>query len=350
MFKYLDNWISLILVLIVLGLFVYLLSPLFYIFCWAAILAFFIYPLYKRINLKLKNHKRISAIVVIMGLLVFIIVPFGFVLFNFYSQISSFLKSLEPLTQKDLKEFIEDLKQYPHIYALVSKIIDQIQPYIPQIQEKVAQFISILLQSSLEYLKSFIKFLFSFAFQMAFTLITLYYLLVDGEKFVNETIKLIPGEREEKEKILQRVSFILKGVLYGNILTALIQGFSAFFIYFILGIPQYLLWAFLTTIASFLPILGTGLIWLPLTIYLLLVGSYIKALILLIYSVLIVAQVDNFLKPLLIGGRTGIHNLLVFFSVLGGLAKFGLLGLFLGPVILGLVISIIEIYKIKVPH
>jgi len=94
--------------------------------------------------------------------------------------------------------------------------------------------------------------------------------------------------------------------------------------YFILGIPQYLLWAFLTTIASFLPIFGTGLIWLPLTIYLLLVGSYIKALILLLYSVLIIAQVDNFLKPLLIGGRTGIHNLLVFFSVLGGLAKFGL--------------------------
>ncbi len=348
MFSYLGNWISLILVSLVLGLFVYLLSPLFYILCWSAILAFFIYPIYKFVNKKFKNHKRISAIFVIICFLIFIIVPLSLILLNLYSQTLTFLENLEPFTKKDLTSFINRLKNYPHLYALISKLINQIQLYLPQFQEKFAQFVSGLFQGGFGFLKNFIKFLFSFGFQLAFTLITLYYFLIDGEKFVNEILNLIPGENREKEKILQRVSFILKGVLYGNILTGLVQGLLAFLIYFILGIPQYLLWAFLTIIASFIPVLGTGLIWCPLVIYLFVRGSYVKALVLFLFALLIIAQVDNFLKPFLIGGKTKIHNLLIFFSVIGGLAKFGPLGLFLGPVIIGLVLSIIEIYKMKV--
>lgn len=350
MIKNLGDWILLVLALIILLSFLYLLTPLFSIICWAGILAFFIYPVYKFVNLKLKNHKRISAILVIICFAIFIIVPFSLVLLNFYSQALSFLESLEPLTQKDLMEFIESLKNYPHLYMLISKLMNQLHPYLPQLQEKFAQFISNLFQSGFGILKNFVKSIFSFGFQTAFTLIALYYFLIDGERVINEIIELIPGDKEEKEKILQRVSSILKGVLYGNILTGLIQGFLAFLIYFILGIPQYLLWAFLTVIASFVPILGTAFIWGPLTIYLLIIGSYTKALILLLYSALIISQVDNFLKPFLIGEKTKIHNLLIFFSVLGGLAKFGALGLFLGPFILGLVLSIIEIYKIKIPH
>lgn len=347
-FKHLSNWILIVLAFIILLLFLYLLTPLFNIFCWAAILAFFIHPVYKFVYLKFKRKKRLSALFIIVCLLIFIIGPFSLILLNFYSQTVSFLESLEPITQKDLMEFIESLKNYPHLYELVSKIINQIQFYLPNFQEKIAQFITNLLQNGFEFLKNFIKFLFSFGFQMAFTLITLYYFLIDGEKFVNEVFNLIPGDKEEKEKILNRVSLILKGVLYGNVLTALAQGVLAFFIYLALGIPQYLLWAFLTLIASFIPVFGTSLIWGPLIIYLLIIGKYTKAFILFLCSVLIIAQVDNVLKPFFIGEKTKIHNLLIFFSVLGGLAKFGALGLFLGPVILGLVLSIIEIYKMKV--
>jgi predicted PurR-regulated permease PerM len=311
-------------------------------------LAFFIHPVYKLVYLKLKKQRRLSAILVIICFSIFVIVPFSLIILNFYHQSISFLESLEPFTQEDLIKSIENLKNYPHLYAIVSKIVNQLQVYLPNLQEKLAQFITSFFQSGLGFFKNFIRFLFSFGFQLAFTLITLYYFLIDGEKLVEEVLNLIPGKREEKEKILHRVSLILKGVLYGNILTALIQGILAIFIYLALGIPQYLLWAFLTVIASFIPVLGTGLIWGPLIIYLLIIGSYTKAFLLFLCSALIIAQVDNLLKPILIGEKTKIHNLLIFFSVLGGLAKFGPLGLFLGPVILGLFLSIIEIYKMKV--
>jgi len=349
-FQNLGAWVLSILSSIIIILFLYLLSPLFYIFCWGAILAFFIYPIYSFVNKKFKYRRRFSAITVIVCFLIFIIGPLSLLLFNFYSQMLGFLENLQPLTQKDIEEFIKGLQNYPYLYNLISKILDQLNPYLPQLQDRLSQILSKVFQDTFTIFKNFIKFVVSFGFKLAFTLITLYYFLIDGEKTVKEITDLIPGEEKEKEKIINRVSLILKGVLYGNILTALIQGLLAFIIYFALGIPQYLLWAFLTIIASFIPAFGTGLIWGPLVIYLIIIGNYTKALILFIYSALIIAQVDNILKPFLIGEKIKIHNLLVLFSVLGGLIKFGFLGLFLGPIILGLFLSLIEIYKIKFLH
>ncbi|NPA39776.1 MAG: AI-2E family transporter [Thermodesulfobacteria bacterium] len=340
-------YIVLTLALIVLLSFFYLLTPFFYVICWAGILAFFIYPVYKFVMKKLKGKKRLSAFIVLGCFLLFLIGPFLSIVLNFYSQAVAFLEKLQPITKKDLTQFFLKLNQHPKLSMLFSKFTAQLQPYLPQIQAKFTQFVSGLLQAGISSFKNVVKFLASFGFQLAFTLITLYYFLIDGEKLVKEITSLIPGDEEEKQRVLDRTAMILKGVLYGNILTALVQGVLAFIIYFALGIPQYLLWAFLTILASFIPVFGTSIVWFPVGIYLVIKGSYVKATILYLYSILLISQIDNFLKPLFIGEKTKIHNLLIFFSVIGGLIKFGTLGLFLGPLILGLFLSIIEIYKIK---
>jgi len=340
-------YIVLTIAIIVLISFFYLLSPFFYVICWAGILAFFIYPVYDFVKKKLKNRRRLAALIVLACLLLFLLGPFLSIVLNFYSQAIAFLQKLQPITKKDLASFLVKLNKYPKISIFLTKLTKQLQPYLPQIQAKFTQFLSNLIQAGIASFKNVVKVLASFGFQLAFTLITLYYFLIDGEKFVKEIVGLIPGNEEEKQKVLTKAALILKGVLYGNILTALAQGLLSFIIYFLLGIPQYLLWAFLTIIASFIPVFGTSLIWFPVVIYLVIKGSYVKAVILFLYASLIISQIDNFLKPLLIGEKTKIHNLLIFFSVIGGLIKFGTLGLFLGPLILGLFLSIIEIYKIK---
>lgn len=325
--------------------FLYILSPLFYIICWAGIIAFFIYPIYRWIDFKIK-HKRVSSFLLLMILVLLIIGPLLGILVTFYYQVFTILEAIKPMFEKTPYEFLEGFKKYPKIYELLHKVLEIFSPYLPQIQEKLTQFLTHLIQAGFLSITNLFKFFFSLGFQLAFTLITLYYFLVDGEKAVNEVKNLIPGREDQKQKIIERVAFILRGVLYGNVLTALIQGTLAFVIYYILGIPHHLLWAFLTMLASFLPLLGTFLIWGPIAFYLLIKGSYLKALILVIYSALIISNVDNFLKPILIGGKTKIHNLLIFFSVIGGIVKFGALGLFLGPFILALFLCVIEIYKI----
>ncbi len=330
-------------------LFLYTLSPFFDVLAWASILSFFIYPVYKKINAKVKK-RRISAILVLLGFVCFILLPLGLISLQFYQQFLSLVETLKPLFNKDISEIFEVLKHHKATSFVFSKFYSQISPFLPLIQEKFSSLISSLFQFSFSFFGDFLRKTASIGFKLAFTLITLYYFLIDGEKIFSTVKELIPATEKEKERIFERISSILKGVLYGNILTGILQGLLALIIYLILGIPQNLIWAFLTVVASFIPVLGTSLIWGPLVVYLLIGGYYIKALVLFIYSLLLISQIDNIIKPILIGGRTKIHSLLIFFAVLGGLAKFGLLGLFLGPVILGLFLSIVEIYRINLSN
>lgn len=329
-------------------LFIYTLSPLFNIICWAAILSFYLYPVYKFFNKKLKNRKIISAIITIFGFICFIIFPFIFITFIFYHQVSVILTYLTPFLHKDFSFLLQELQKRPFLYDIYKEIYFFFEPIWNKIETKVADALSELIRYGINLLTNLFKKSVLFGFQLVLTILALFYFLIDGEKFICIAKNLFPAEENEKNYILQKISDILQGILYGSILTSIVQGALALIIYVILEVPQYIIWTILTVIASFIPVLGTFLVWGPIVLFLLIKGSYLKALVLFLYSALIVSQVDSLIKPILIGEKARLHNLLVFFSVLGGLTQFGILGLFLGPVILGLCLCILEIYKIKV--
>jgi len=106
-----------------------------------------------------------------------------------------------------------------------------------------------------------------------------------------------------------------------------------------------MLWGIVMGIATFLPMIGTALVWILATLYLFLTGAYLKGLILLLFSALVISQIDYFLRPYFISGKTELHNLFLFFSILGGLHLFGFLGLILGPIIIALCMSVLEFYR-----
>ena len=328
-------------ILLAIIFFIYILTPFFDVIVWSAIVSFYLFPIYKGIYKKTKR-KRASAILVLSIFVCFILVPLSLVSVKFTYQLSSFIENLKPFLDKD---FSEILTHFVNINLIIERL-PQIREYLPSIQEKLSALTSEILQYGFSVFSVFVKKTINLGFLIVLTLITVYYFLIDGEKILNTIKSLFLMVEGEKELIFERISLVLKGVLYGSILTGFIQGLLAFIIYFILGIPQYLIWAFLTMIASFIPIFGTSLIWGPLVIYLLIKSHYIKAIILLIYSITLISQIDNIIKPFLIGGKTKIHNLLIFFGVMGGLIKFGVLGVFLGPVIVGIFLCAIEIYKI----
>lgn len=339
----LNLYIVLALSVFILGLFVYLLLPFILVIFWGGVLAFFFYPLYLRINKVLRGKRALSAILTITIFIFFVLTPFSFLGILFYTQVVNLLENLNLTALQNLFESLHNLKEK----LFFSKFYYYLKPYLDTLLNQLPQSFSKIAETLLQSLSSFVFGSFGFLIKVAFTVFTLYYFLVDGERIVFALKELIPGEEETKDKIFQKISLILKGVLYGNVLTALIQGILSLIIYFLLDLPQYVFFAFLTMLASFIPFMGTALIWLPLSIYLFIIGSYLKGLILIISCALTVAQVDNLIKPFLIGGKTKIHNLLMFFAVLGGITRFGLTGLFLGPLILGLTLSILEIYKTK---
>lgn len=239
-------------------------------------------------------------------------VPFLFIGILLYYQIQNIIQDINEATLQTIinqinlfTEKLRHLRVYPYLEHYIIKLQQELPHHIPKLLENIVkQFSGVLF------------FTFGFIFKIFFTLFTLYYFLVDGTRIIKIIKELIPGDEEEKERILTRISLILKGVLYGNILTGLIQGILALVIYYIFGVPFYILFAFFTMIASFIPFLGTGIIWIPLSLYFLFTGSIIKGIILFILCAITIAQIDNILKPFLIGGKTKLHNLLVFFFCL----------------------------------
>jgi len=140
----------------------------------------------------------------------------------------------------------------------------------------------------------------------------------------------------------------MHGALSALLLIPLIQGALATIGYWILGVPNALLWGGITTLVAFLPLLGTPLVWVPICVYLALQGELWQCIVLIVYGALIISAIDNVLRPWIMKGPANIHPLWSFLAILGGLISFGALGLLVGPLIVSLGISALRIYELDV--
>jgi predicted PurR-regulated permease PerM len=167
-------------------------------------------------------------------------------------------------------------------------------------------------------------------------LLVMFFGFRDGESFVKYVRDISPFSDKVQEQILDRISEVSRAVLFGILGTALVQSLIAMIIFRIVNIPA-LLWGSLLGMCSLIPFIGTSLVWIPITIYFLLIGQPLKAVFVLFGCGGLVANVDNFMRPAFIcGGRTGMSYIVLFCSLLGGLQTFGLAGVVYGPLISGL--------------
>ena len=337
-----------VLTLTVFALLFKLFLPFFQPVCWAVILALFLFPLNRFLRRKLRGRKGLSALILIIAVVIFVLIPVSFALTEVTTQALELIRGAKGLLEKGPEAWIPSAEVHPRLHALIKAGLERISPFETQIKQVLAAVASNTGQFLFSQGKALFKNTVELVLNLVFMLVTLFYIFRDGDEFFEKLKGLLPASPEETERIAGKVQEVLLAVLYGSILTGLIQGLVALIIYLILGIPSPVLLGLLTAAASFVPIVGTALVWVPVVIYLLLTGAILKAVILLIYCALIVSQIDSLLRPFIVGSRTEIHNLFLFFSILGGLKTFGILGVFLGPIILSLSVSLIEIYRVKV--
>ena len=138
---------------------------------------------------------------------------------------------------------------------------------------------------------------------------------------------------------------MIAATVYGVLAISAIQGTLGTFIFWALGLPSPLLWGVVMFFLSMIPMAGAFLVWVPAALYLAITGAYIKAGILVVWGVLVIGSIDNVLSPRLVGRRASLHELLIFFAVLGGLQVFGVLGLVLGPVVVAMTLALIEMAR-----
>jgi predicted PurR-regulated permease PerM len=195
-------------------------------------------------------------------------------------------------------------------------------------------------------IKSAIKNFAEFFFNLAVSFITMFFLFLDGGKLLNIVRDIIPLSDAHKERLFNRTRTVLTATFYGGVLIGALQGVLGGLSFWVAGLNSPMLWGFAMFLLSFLPGIGTTLVWLPASIYLAVTGKPLTGVYLAAFNgIVLLGFVDHVLRQLLISGKTNLHPLLLFFSVLGAVNVFGLAGIIAGPVILCISITAIEIYR-----
>ena len=177
-----------------------------------------------------------------------------------------------------------------------------------------------------------------------FMLLVIYYLLIDGDKLVAFIIDLSPLPKEQDEKLIQKFKDMAGAILIGNGLCGLIQGVAGGIIFSLFGLRSPFMWGVIMVLLAFLPIIGIGIVFIPAAIYLILKGRVAAGVFFVVFYIILSGGIEYLLKPKLVGQRVKMHTLLVFFSIIGGLKMFGILGIIYGPLVATAFLTLTDIY------
>jgi predicted PurR-regulated permease PerM len=184
---------------------------------------------------------------------------------------------------------------------------------------------------------------------LVISLTTMYYVLFQGPQLARRIERIAPLEPRHTRALILEAREVGRDAFLGTLATAVIQGVLGGIGYAALGVPQPVTWAVATTLASFLPVIGTLLVWIPLSGWLLMEGHPIRAVLLVLYGILIVTSLaDYVIRPRIVGARGHGHPLLTLIALLGGIEVFGLAGLVIAPIVMSVFLAAFRIYEREV--
>lgn len=208
-------------------------------------------------------------------------------------------------------------------------------------QDKVASLTSFLSDN----IGNFFTSTFNTILMAILMIFTMFYLLKNGEEWREGLIKLLPLSEKNIKEILSSLKDSVNRIIKGSFFIAIAQGILAWIGLWIFGVPNPALWGVVTGMASFVPTLGTSIVFIPSILFLLFTGMQLQALGLLLWSMLLVGTIDNMLSPYIISKNTEVPSLFILFSILGGISLMGPIGLLIGPLVLSLLYSLVAIYR-----
>jgi predicted PurR-regulated permease PerM len=209
----------------------------------------------------------------------------------------------------------------------------------------VTTYVQNFLEWSFANLDTIFSSITKFALQIFIMLFALFYLLKDGSKFKDSLVVLSPLADNHDEKIFSKIKQAIRSVVVGSLVVSFIQGVLMGLGFFIFGVPNPALWGSFAVVSALIPGIGTSLVLIPGVIYLFFASTSLHAFGLLIWGMIAVGLIDNYLGPLLVNRGVHIHPFLILLSVMGGLVFFGPIGFIAGPLIVALLFALLEIYK-----
>jgi predicted PurR-regulated permease PerM len=180
-------------------------------------------------------------------------------------------------------------------------------------------------------------------------LMTMYYALLEGPRVARRIERIAPLEPRHTRALIIEAREVGRTAFIGTIATAIVQGMLAGIGYAVLGVPQPVTWAVVTALASFLPVIGTAIVWVPVSAYLVMDGHPVRAVLMAIYGVVIVTSLaDYVIRPRIVGSRGHGHPLLTHIALLGGIEVVGLAGLIVAPIVMSVFVAAFRLYEREV--
>ncbi len=174
---------------------------------------------------------------------------------------------------------------------------------------------------------------------------TLFYFFVDGERIVRIIRYLLPLKEKYQDMAISSFTLISKAIIKGTIIIGLLVGFASAITLLIFGVKTWLFWGFVVVIISIIPLLGSSMVMVPAGVIKILTGHLWQGIGILLVTFVVIVNIDNVIRPRIVGSSARMHDLLVFFSTIGGLSVFGVWGFVIGPIIAALFLTILNIYS-----
>ncbi|HYD80232.1 MAG TPA: AI-2E family transporter [Paucimonas sp.] len=298
---------------------------------WSVVLAILFRPLYRRSLAALGWRRNLASALTVLLCLLIAILPMTLIAMSLLEEAANVLGRIRS-GEIDFGVYFRQM-----ISALPAWAVGLLERFglaeLSGLQEKLAasaaQAGQIAAKQAMSVGQNMLGILISFGIM----LYLLFFLLRDGAQLFERIERAIPLAEDQKRRLLEKFAAVVRATVKGNIVVAATQGALGAAVFWLLGIQGALLWGAVMAVLSLLPVVGPGLVWMPVAIYLLLTGAVWQGVTLILFGLLAIGLVDNVLRPVLVGKDTRMPDYMVFISTIGGLALLGLNGFVIGPII-----------------
>ena len=296
-------------------------------------------PAHRWLTNKLNGRANLASILTVCAIVVLVLLPLGMLLGVVAGQAVHVGQSVSPWVESFIKEpgaltaYLEKIPYY-----------DQIIPYRDMILDKAGQTVGMISNLLIDSLSSITKMTIHAVVNVAIMLYVMFYFLTMGDVLLAKILYYFPLAHHDEERLLNRFTSVAGATMKSTLIIGILQGGICGFAFYLAGIQGAVFWGTVMAVMSIIPAFGTAIVWLPALALQALTGDVTGVIILAVVCGAIAGNLDNFLRPRLVGQDTEMHDLFVLFGTLGGIALFGLLGIIIGPIIAALFITIWEIY------
>lgn len=292
----------------------------------AGILAYVLYPVHSRLRRRVGS--RISAILLLIGSLIAIILPVAYISWVFMQNLRQLSQGRTGLDVVAIEARLSDLAG---IEIDVSTGLTNM----------AQQIVTILFGGTSEIVAGTFK----ASLGIGLSVFLVYYMLLEGPDFVEWLSELLPLSDRVATELFEQIDATTWGVVIAEISVAVAQAILGGIALWFVGIPNVVFWTFVMAVFALLPIVGAFMIWGPAAMYLMLIEQVVPGLFLLVWGLTVVSFFDNYARPIVIDTRAHINPAVILVGVLGGIYAIGFTGLFVGPVLIGVLVSTLEIFR-----